>query len=83
MILPTKGISPDRSILGIGSDILEILSEPLSVSKLWSRYKDFRSRAGFTTTVSYEWFILSLDFLFMIGSISFNNRGRLVRHDVS
>lgn len=41
MILPTKGITPDRSILSVGSDLLDLLDSPQSVSNLWSRYFEF------------------------------------------
>lgn len=83
MILPTKGITPDRSILAVGSDLLDILDSPLSVSNLWSRYLDLRKQVELESPVNFDWFILTLDFLFTIGAITLDDRGRLVKHRAS
>lgn len=83
MILPTKGITPDRSILSVGSDLLDLLDSPQSVSNLWSRYLNFRKQMGLERPVNYDWFVLTLDFLFSIGAINLDDRGRLVKHRVS
>ena len=83
MILPTKGITPDRSILSVGSDLLDLLDSPQSVSNLWSRYLNFRKQMGLERPVNYDWFVLTIDFLFSIGAINLDDRGRLVKHRVS
>lgn len=83
MILPTKGITPDRSILAVGSDLLDLLDSPLSVSNLWSRYLNLRKQLGFERPVNFDWFVLTLDFLFSIGAINLDDRGRLVKHRAS
>lgn len=74
MILPTKGITPDRSILAVGSDLLDLLDSPLSVSNLWSRYLNFRKQLGLERPVNFDWFVLALDFLFTIGAINLDDR---------
>lgn len=83
MILPTKGITPDRSILSVGSDLLDLLDSPQSVSNLWSRYFNFRKQMGLERPVNFDWFVLTLDFLFSIGAIDLDDRGRLVKQRAS
>ena len=84
MILPTKGIAPDRSIIGVGGDILGLMrEEPIGVSTLWERYAKHRKRRGYDAPVTFDWFILALDFLFMIGAVELDDRGRLVKHYAS
>ena len=84
MILPTKGIAPDRSILGVGGDALELMhGKPIGVSTLWERYTKHRKRYGCDSPVTFDWFVLALDFLFVIGAIELDDRGRLVKHHVS
>lgn len=83
MILPTKGITPDRSILAVGGDLLDLSDSPLSVSNLWSRYLNFRKQMGLERPVNFDWFVLTLDFLFSIGAINLDDRGRLVKHRAS
>jgi hypothetical protein len=82
MILPTKGISPKRSLLGIGAEVLAILKHPMSVSEVWTIYKR-RTNRGQREFVSFDWFILTLDLLYAIGAVSLNSNGRLVKHAVS
>lgn len=84
MILPTKGIAPDRSILGVGADVLGLMrEEPIGVSTLWERYSKYRKRHGCDAPVTFDWFVLALDFLYMIGAIGLDSRGRLVKHHAS
>lgn len=67
MILPNKIISMDKSLLGIGSQILRILDNPLTVSRLWEL-----SKARIKLN-SFQYFTLTLDFLYSIGAIEFKN----------
>lgn len=84
MILPTKGIAPDRSILGVGGDVLGLMRDgPIAVSTLWERYAKHRKRCGYDASVTFDWFILALDFLFVIGAVEFDDRGRLVKQHAS
>ena len=39
MILPTKRITAERALLGIGAEVLRLLEEPKTVSRLWNEYK--------------------------------------------
>ena len=46
MLLPTKGISPDRALLTIGSDLLIVLRRPTTVSALWDRFNSSKNKDG-------------------------------------
>ncbi|EYF04274.1 ABC-three component system middle component 6 [Chondromyces apiculatus] len=73
MILPSKHLREDRALLTIGAEHLQLLSEPKTVSRLWSDMKRRREAAG---PLSYDWFILGLDLLFAMGLVAFE-RGRV------
>ncbi len=66
MILPTKGVAPDRALLSVGADILRDLGEPKTVSRLWA---ELRNRNEKTLEISFDWFVLALDLLYMMGVI--------------
>ena len=70
MILPGKHLKPDRSLLGIGGEILEILDHEQTVSELWQCVQVRRD--GVKSSVSFDWFILSLSFLYAIGAVHFD-----------
>ncbi len=69
MILPTKHIRPDRALLAIGGDILVSLREPMTVSRLWDDIRSKRGDPGEPAPINYDWFVLALDLLFMIGAV--------------
>lgn len=72
MILPTKHISENEAILGVGATILRHLDNPITVSGLWERTK-IESNVG-----TFERFVLAADLLFIIGAIELRE-GLLVR----
>ena len=72
MILPTKHLGINESIMGGGGAILEQLKHPVTVSSLWSKIKK-DTRIG-----NYHRFSLVLSFLFMLDVIVFRN-GLIVR----
>lgn len=78
MILPTKHVRPDRSLIGVGGEVLKFLDEPTTVSNLWDEIRARRSAQSSNAPISYNWFVLSLDFLFAIGAIEVR-RGLLQR----
>ena len=80
MILPTKHIRPDRALIGVGGEVLKILYEPKTVSHLWNEIREYRSTSP-SAPINYNWFVLSLDFLFIIGAIEVR-RGLLHRVEV-
>lgn len=66
MILPTKGVRPDKALLTVGAEILRNLDEPKTVSRLWA---DLRQQNQTTLQVTFDWFVLALDLLFVMGII--------------
>jgi len=68
MILPSKHLSQDRALLTVGARILQHMEHPKTVSSLWEEIlrQDRRSR---NLSLSYDGFVLALDFLFMIRTI--------------
>lgn len=68
MILPTKHLSQDRALLGVGAEILHILTEPKTVSRLWDELKQTRETVK-SYSLTYDWFVLALDFLFILNAI--------------
>lgn len=75
MILPTKHISPQHSILGAGATILQYLDSPQTVSALWERVR------AFPETRVYWRFVSALDLLFAIGVLDLTD-GLIVRHKI-
>jgi hypothetical protein len=78
MILPTKRLNQDRALLYVGSEVLSLLDEPKTVSRVWDELGKLRASKCETSVLTYDWFVLSLDLLFSIQAIDFE-RGLLRR----
>lgn len=63
MILPTKHLEMDKSLLAIGGVILNTLPRPRTVTSMWEEAR--RHEAGLT----FESFSLALTFLYTIGAV--------------
>lgn len=75
MILPTKGILPREALLSIAAEVLRTLDDVKTVSRLWD---DFRKASDPDAEVSFDWFVLALDLLYILGAIDLD-RGRIRR----
>ncbi|RYD72810.1 MAG: hypothetical protein EOP84_22530 [Verrucomicrobiaceae bacterium] len=71
MILPAKHLSQERSLVGIGAQILSVVEEGRTVSELWEAVQ--RRRPVLAPAISFDWFVLSLDMLFTISAIDVEN----------
>lgn len=69
MILPTKHVRPDRALIGVGAEVLERLGHPMTISKLWDEIRGRRSLLTPNAPIDYQWFVLSLDLLYLIGAL--------------
>jgi hypothetical protein len=78
MILPTKHIPEHRCLLGLGGELLRLLEREHTVSSLWETVRAGRNGDAETPEVPFDWFILTLDFLFLIGAVK-STKGLLVR----
>lgn len=63
MILPTKHVREEDTLLGVGAAILESLPSPSTTAQLWQR---LRTNPNVAT---YERFVLALVLLYMLGAI--------------
>ena len=69
MILPGKHLKPDRALLSVGGEILSVISEGSTVSELWLRVQDLRSRRDTASPLPFDWFVLALSLLYATGAI--------------
>ena len=71
MILPTKRLSIESSLLGVGADVLRLLNQPKTVSRIWEELKDVRQPLNDRgERLTFEWFVLALDLLFLTEAVS-------------
>jgi len=75
MILPSKGIPPRQSLVSVGGEVLRVLTEAKTMSRLWD---DFQKRSERGSEVTFDWFVLGLDLLFIMGAVEFES-GRVRR----
>jgi hypothetical protein len=69
MILPDKHLAEDRSLLGVGADVLKALDHPCTVSEAWERFGELRKASPVSGNISFDWFAKALTFLFAINAI--------------
>lgn len=77
MILPSRKLKPENSLIYIGARVLRILDEPKTVSRVWQEINENRHNTDFID-FSYDWFVLALDLLFLMHSIELRE-GRIRR----
>ena len=63
MILPSKHISEDQALLGIGAVVLRYLERPQTVTSLWDKVRNERAVGTF------ERFVLALNLLHITGVV--------------
>ncbi|MDQ4032174.1 MAG: hypothetical protein M3332_07880 [Actinomycetota bacterium] len=80
MILPTKGVPPNLALLTVGGQVLGALEEPSTVSSLWYKVNKSRSAVG---PITFDWFVLSLDLLYVLGAITLAPSGFITRRSSS
>jgi len=73
VILPAKHLRRDRALLDIGADVLAQLDEKRTVSELWHRVRTTYEIRSSTVPISFDWFILTLSFLYSISAIDLAN----------
>jgi hypothetical protein len=78
MIVPTKGIRPQIALLTVGGEIISELTEPMTVSRLWSCLRMSRTARN-DSQIGFDWFVLALDLAFSLGTIQLTEDGFLTR----
>ncbi|MEQ1749191.1 MAG: ABC-three component system middle component 6 [Prosthecobacter sp.] len=69
MILPSKHLSEKRALLTVGGEVLRLLDKPRTVSSVWEAIKQGVKGNAMPRRLSYDWFVLSLDLLFIMDAI--------------
>lgn len=74
--MPTKHIKTENALIGVGGEVLELLDTKKTVSRLFYDIQQHRKESGMAT-LQFDWFLLSLDFLYTIGAIKLD--GGIIR----
>ena len=72
MLMPTKHIKTENALIGVGAEVLGLLERDKTVSALFRDLQNWR-RENDLTTIYFDWFLLSLDFLYSIDAIRFES----------
>ena len=72
MLMPTKHIKTENALIGVGAEVLALLDRDKTVSRLFSDLQEDR-RENELSTIHFDWFLLTMDFLFSIGAIRFES----------
>jgi len=76
MLVPAKHINFSESLLGFGSYVLKNLDNPKTVDELWHKYQLDIEKKEYYSNHSFDNLMLTIIFLFSIGSIDEKN-GRI------
>lgn len=77
MILPEKHIKIAESLIGVGAFIINLLSQPQTIEKLWISFEGINNTSELPANHSYDNFFLAVMYLFTIGTIDTNEKGEL------
>ena len=77
MILPKKQLPLNESLFGFGAFLLKHIWTPISMHDLWEYYKNSYDTQTYPVKFSFDQFIMTLDYLYIIGAIKENERGLL------
>jgi len=76
MLVPAKHINFSESLLGFGSYLLANLDRPKTIDEIWNQYLSDVEKKLYFSNHSFDNLMLTIIFLFSIGSISEEN-GRI------
>ena len=79
MILPSKHLRANRALLTVAAEILYLLDDKSTVRSLWADLKKKHSESLRINDVPFDWYILSLDLLFLMGIVEHKN-GKIKRN---
>lgn len=75
MLSPKKHIRVSESLLGLGANIINLLSRPQTPEQIYEKLKNF----NLLISHDFEHIILALDFLYACGAIDLNEQGKVVK----
>jgi len=70
--MPTKHIKTENALIGVGAQILELLSRSQTVAVLFTALRQKRQKDSMSV-IHFDWFLLALDFLYAVNAIKFEN----------
>lgn len=84
MILPNKYLTNSESLIGLSALILDVLGKKsLTIDKLWKGFeKKFIKSKKLNIPPTYQKFILTLDFMFMVGMIDYTKKGEIYNENI-
>lgn len=77
MLLPAKHIKLSESLIALGAFILRTLENPKNIDQIWLEIKKINNSSFLSVNHSYDNFLLSVDFLYIIGVIDIDNQGNI------
>ncbi|MFG1879994.1 ABC-three component system middle component 6 [Sphaerisporangium sp. NPDC049003] len=70
MIVPTKGVAPQRALLAVGAQIvLATEQQPVTINQAWRRLLSWREENHHRAPLTFGWFALALDLLYALGLV--------------
>jgi hypothetical protein len=75
MLSPQKHVKLSESLLGLGANILALLSRELSPEQIYSNLV----KNDLLISHDFEHIILTLDFLYACGAIEINEQGKIIK----
>jgi len=84
MILPDKYVSNSESLLGISSFILSCLKgKSLPIEMIWNDFrKKYINTKKLKNPPTYQKFILTINFMFMVGMINYSENGMIFNENI-
>lgn len=84
MILPNKYVSNSESLMGIGALILSVIGKKtIPIDKLWKSFeKKYIKTDRLNNHPTYQKFILTLNFMFIVGMIEHTDQGEIYNENI-
>ncbi len=79
MIFPSKHLKLSESFFGLGSYVLENISSPKTIDEVWESFLKVNNTSKFPAYHSFDNLILTVDFLYSLGLIEHDEKGKLKR----
>jgi hypothetical protein len=79
MLIPNKHLDLSESILGLSGFILKFIDQSALIDDIWFKFKAAQKKGEYPVYRSFDHIILALDFLYLIGAITIDERGKLTR----
>lgn len=75
MLSPQKHVKLSESLLGLGANILTVLSRPTTPEQIYTKLDN----NGLLISHDFEHILLALDFLYACGAIEINEQGKIIK----